>query len=130
MEQLTYKILFVVIVSAIVIGVFKSAAEAYGSEEVFYKLAIAKDLALTIDVMYSVPGDFEYIYPNEVSGYDIEIKDNTVKIFNHNSGKLDPTIGIYNFAGIESDKTNLFIQNGKYVKLKKIDNKIQMEGIE
>lgn len=129
MEQLTYKILFVVIVSAIVIAVFKSTAESYGSEEAFYKLAIAKDLALTIDVMYSAPGDFEYTYPNDFSGYDLEIKENTVKVFSHNSGKLDPTIGIYKFAGIESDNPNLFLQNVKYVKLKKINNKIQVEGI-
>ncbi len=129
MEQLTYKILFVTIVSVILIGVFKSTGEAYGNEETFYKLAIAKDLALTIDVMYSAPGDFEYVYQNEVSGYDIEIKDNIVKVFKHNSGKQDPTIGISTFAGIESDIPNLFIQNEKYVKLKKINNKLQLEGV-
>lgn len=122
--QLVSRAIFAVIASAIIVVSFRSVGEAYGTEEAYYKLAVAKDLALTIDLLYSLPGDVEYIYPNDVSGYDIELKDNKVSVFKHDSNKLDPSIGIYEFVGISSDKPNFIVKNEKFVKIRKIGNNV------
>src|SRR3989344_3720260 len=90
--QLVYKALLVIIASGIVVTAFLAAGKSYGSQEAFYKLAVARDLALTIDLIYGLPGNIEYIYPNDISDYDIEVKDSLVKVYSHNLGKTE----IYN----------------------------------
>ena len=55
--QLANKAFIVIIVSAIVILAFINAGKSYGKQEVYYKLAVARDLAITIDLAYSLPGD-------------------------------------------------------------------------
>ena len=59
--------LIVIILSALIVASFYNIGKAYGTEEVFYKFAVAKDLAIHLDLIYSLPGDIEYIYPNDVS---------------------------------------------------------------
>ena len=93
--QLVYKALIVILASALVITGFLQAGKSYGSQEAFYKLAVAKDLALTIDLIYAFPGDIVYIYPNDVSGYYIKIKQNTIKVY---SEEQDKTFGLYYFV--------------------------------
>ena len=96
--QLVGKELIVIILSAIVIATFYVAGNSYGNQEAFYKLAVARDLALTIDMMYGLQGDAQYTYPNDISGYNIDMKENIIKIYNSNLGKQDPTAASYNFA--------------------------------
>lgn len=124
--QIIYKALVVIIGSALIIAGFLQAGKSYGSQEAFYKLAIAKDLALTIDLLYALPGDLEYTYPNDVSGYIIEVKGNTVKV---STGNQDKTFGLYIFVGINQDMINAEIKNQKFVKLEKINNKIRITGV-
>ncbi len=125
--QLIYKALVVIIGSALIIAGFLQAGKSYGSQEAFYKLAIAKDLALTIDLIYGLQGDIVYIYPNDLSSYHIEVKENTVKVSTDNQ---DKTFGLYTFVGIDQDILNVEIKNQKFVKLEKISNKIKITGVD
>ena|SRR3989344_9388865 len=128
--QLVNKALIVIITSAIVILAFYSAGKTYGNKEAYYKLAVAKDIALTIDYLYSVPGDIEFIYPNDISGYDIEIRESSVRVYQHGSGKLDVTAGIYGYVGTSYDKINTFVSGPKYIELEKTGNTIEAIGLQ
>lgn len=128
--QLVNKALIVIITSAIVVIAFYSAGKTYGNKEAYYKLAVAKDIALTIDYLYSVPGDIEFIYPNDISGYDIEIRDGSVRVYQHNSGRLDATAGIYGYVETSYDKIDAFVSGPKYIKLKKTGNVIEVIGLQ
>ena len=127
--QLVYKALISVIVSAIVVVAFVMAGKTYGNQEAYYKLAIAKDLALTIDLIYALPGDIEYVYANDVSAYGIEIKNNYVKVYDYKLGKMDPTAASYNYAGIGNDAINADIKGLKFVKLSKKHGQIKIIGV-
>ena len=127
--QLVYKALIVIIASGIIVSAFVSAGKSFGTQEAFYKLALAKDLALTIDLMYALPGDIGYIYPNDISAYGIEVKDNNVKIYNYKLGKSDPTTAAYSYAGISVDAINTNINGQKFVKLSKTNSQIQITGV-
>ena len=127
--QLVYKAIVVIIASAIVIFAFLQAGKSYGNQEAFYKLAVAKDLALTLDLIYGLPGDIIYTYPNGVSQYDIEVIDNKIKIYNHEIGKNDPTAASYSFAGIASGNLKTEIKAMKFVKIEKKNNKIEITGV-
>ena len=128
--QIPFMAITAFIASAIVVLAFYSAGKTYGNKEAYYKLAVAKDIALTIDYLYSVPGDVEFIYPNDISGYDTEIIDDTVRVYQHNSRRSDVTAGIYGYAGTSYDKINKFISGPKYIKLKKIGNTIEAIGLQ
>ncbi len=127
--QLVYKALISVIVSAIVVAAFVIAGKTYGNQEAYYKLAVAKDLALVIDLMYSLPGDIEYVYATDVSAYGIEIKNNNVKVYDYKFGKSDPTAASYNYVGIGSDAINANINGLKFVKLSKIKSQMIVNGV-
>ena len=127
--QLVYKALIVIIASAIVVFAFVKAGASYGSQEAFYKLAAAKDIALTIDLMYALSGDIEYVYPNDISAYGIEVKDNNVRVYNYKLGKNDPTTVAYTYAGISNDVIRADINGQKFVKLSKINNQIKIMGV-
>ena len=124
--QLVYKALVVIIGGALIILGFLQAGKEYGSQEAFYKLAVAKDLALAIDLMYALPGNIEFTYPNDISGYDVEIKENTVRVYN---GEGDKVKGIYTYAGTDMDLINVHIENSKFIKLQKINNNIIITGV-
>ena len=125
-EELSLLALLVTIASAVVFGFLVYKGYSYGSQHEFYKIAVARDLALTIDTAYSLPGDISYVYPNDVLGYDIEIKDNLVKIYDHKSKILADT---YRFAGIAGHKLDTFIENAKYIKLEKKGDEIKISGV-
>lgn len=124
-----YKALLILVASAMIIAAFYSAGQAYGSQEAFYKLAVAKDLALTIDLMYGLPGDVKFTYPNDVSKYEIDIGGNTIKVYRQDLGKGDRTFGTYSFVGIGQDSINTQIKGYKFVMLEKINNHIEVKGV-
>ena len=126
--SIVYKTLTGIIAAGFIIYVFVNAGISFGSQEAFYKLAIARDLALMMDLMYGLPGDLQFTYPNDVSNYDIEIKNNVVKIYNPLS-IADPTARAHSFAGIGSDSPSAEIKAKKFVRLQKVDNKITITGI-
>ena len=127
--QLVYKALIVIIASGIIISAFISAGKSYGSQEAFYKLAIAKDLALTIDLIHALPGDVEYTYPNDISSYGVEINGNSVRVYNYKVGKSDITAATYAYVGMSNNIVNADIGGKKYVKLSKVNNQIKIMGV-
>lgn len=127
--SIVYKTLTVIIASGLIIYVFVNAGISFGSQEAFYKLAIARDLALMIDLIYGLPGDLQFTYPNDVSNYNIEIKNNVVKIYNPLS-IADPTARSHSFAGVSSDSPSAEIKAKKFVRLQKVDNKITITGVD
>ena len=128
-QLLSYKAIFVLIVSSLLIYVFILAGKSFGSQEAPYKNALAKEIALTIDTIYSIPGDIIFIYPNQISGYTIEIKDNSVLVYKGNN-KLDPTIQSYAFHRISSDNPDFIISSHKYLTIQKKNNQLKITGLE
>lgn len=128
-QLLIQKAILVLLTSAIIIIALLQAGKTYGSQEAFYKLAVAKDLALTIDLMYALPGNLQYTYPNDISGYDIKIKENTIKVYKHDLGISDPTSAIYSFVGLGTDSINIKIKGSQFIRLEKIDNHITIKGV-
>ena len=128
--QLVYKAIISLIASAIIVISFISAGKTFGNREAFYKLAVAKDIALTIDLMYGLPGNVEYFYPNGISGLSIEIKDSIVKIYNSEYDASDSTAASYQFNGIASDMINAKIDNKKFLKIEKTGGRIKISGVD
>lgn len=129
--QLVVKALFVLIASGMVIFAFLSAGKSYGNQKAFYKLAVAKDLALTIDIAYSLAGDLEYTYPNDISGYGVDIKGSTIKVYDRELVKLiDPTTASYGFVGLSTDTIDAKIKGHKFITVNKTGNKIKIGGID
>ena len=127
--QLVFEALLVIIASGVVISAFVMAGKSYGSQDAYYRLAVSKDLALAIDLMYALPGDVVFTYPNDVSSYDIEIKDYSIRVYSHKSS-LDPVVGTYSFAGTSTDKIEVAIRGEKFVRLEKIGNNIKISGVD
>ncbi len=128
--QLIFKPLSEIILSAALIIIFLSATKSYASQEVFHKLAIARDLALTLDVVSGLHGDLEYTYPNEVSDYYIEIKENAIKVYSSKLGDLDPTPGIHNFVPTGNEQVNINIKSKKFIRIDKIGSSIKITGVD
>jgi hypothetical protein len=129
-SQLVFRDLSAVLISVVLIVSFLSAGKSYGSQEAFHKLAIEKDLAITIDLLYSIPGNLEYTYPNDVSNYDIVIKNNVITVYSHSQGKEDVTAPAYGFVGISTDQISAQITAKKYVKFEKKEDKITLKGVD
>ena len=125
-EELSLLALLVLIASAVVFGVLVYKGYSYGSQHEYYRIAVARDLALTIDSMYSVSGDVDYIYPSDVSGFGIKIKDNLVNVYDTNYNLLPSS---YHFAGFASDKIDAAVEGAKFVRLEKTGNKIKITGV-
>jgi hypothetical protein len=124
--QLVNKALIVLIVSAIVVIAFISAGKSFGSGDAYYKLAVAKDIALSVDLISGMPGDIVFTYPNDLSGYDIEVTKNIVFVYSNKFGKLDPVKASYTFSNAGYPIDNTYIKNAKYVIIEKTGNKIKI----
>ena len=105
--QLIFKALFIIIASTIIVVAFLQAGKSFGSQEAFYKIAVAKDIALIIDELYTLPGDIIIEYSNDLSEYTISVKGNTVKVYSTNAGETDATAGIYRFIGAEIEQVQV-----------------------
>lgn len=125
---LVYKALVVIIGGALIIAGFLQGGKSYGNQEAYYKLAVAKDLALMIDLMHALPGNIEITYPNDVSGYDVEIKDNVVMVYRTGDKQGDRIPGIYTFADSSKNPINVHIKNQNFIKLEKSDGRIIIKG--
>lgn len=128
--QLVYKALLVMIASGMVIAAFVAAGKSYGTQEAYYRLAVARDLALTIDLVYALPGDLQFTYTNDVSDYDIMIKWDRVTVHNYKAGTLDPIAPWYNFVGIDKDTIDAEVIGHKFVKIEKINGKVKILGVD
>ena len=122
--QLTYKAMISLIASAMVIAAFYAAGNSYGNSEAYYKLAVAKDLALMLDLVYSYNGNVDIIYPNELTGYDVEVYDQSIRIYGTNYGKEDLIFESYSLVSNEKDIPNFYIKNPKFLNIQKRDGKV------
>lgn len=112
------------IISALIVVSFIMAGRAYGKQEIYFKVAVAKDVAFLIDSLYSTPGDVEFIYPQEMPGFGIKISDNKVTVFKHSA--LDSAAASYSYAGIndkidtqiECSNKIMFLKKGEVISLK------------
>ena len=125
--QLVNKALIVLIVSAIVIVAFISAGKSHGSQEAYYKLAVAKDISLAIDMISGMSGDVSFTYPNDVTGYDIGITKNTVTIYDTKYGRLDPIKASYIFSTNGFAIEGAYIILPQYIVIEKSGNKISVK---
>ncbi len=126
---LVYQAIIALIAASLILIGYVQAGKSFGNQEAFYKLAVAEDIALTIDLIYGLPGDITYVYPNDVSGYDVEIRENTIKIYKTESRNSDRTLQSYVFAGSGREAIEFTIKNQKFVKIDKINGKIKVTGV-
>ena len=56
-SSIVLKAMAVSILSIFVVVTFLQAGKAYGSQDIFFKSALARDLAIMIDALYALPGD-------------------------------------------------------------------------
>lgn len=119
----------VLILSALIGVSFLIAGSAYGKQDIYFKAAVAKDIAFLLDSVYSVPGDVDFIYQADLIGYGIRIKDNFVTVFKHSN--LDPTAGSYPFAGTGNDAEKIDIEliKIKKVRIEKKEGAVSVSGI-
>lgn len=104
---LAIEALFVIIVCAVILLSFIQAAKSFGSREVYYKTAIARDISLIIDSLYSIPGDAKIEYSNDISKYSILVKNNEVRIYKTTYDLTDVTKGKYIFYGPKIQETRV-----------------------
>ena len=128
--QLSFKALASIIASAIIVLFFIQLGKNYGSQDTYYKLAIAKDLALTFDLIYAYSGDIDIMYPNDLSAYDVELRDNVVKIYSNEQGKTDPAPQSYRFVNVGKQPLDVEIKAKKFLKIEKINENIRVTGVD
>jgi hypothetical protein len=106
------------------------AGRSYGKQEIYFKAAVAKDIAFLINSMYSAPGDVSFIYPMELTEFGVKIKNNKVIVFKHTP--LDVTAGSYEYAGINDDtkKINIEIDNVYKIKFEKKGDIVSVSKID
>src|SRR3989338_4625641 len=86
---LSLKALAIIVMSTLVLIGFLMAGKAYGSNDMFFKYAVAKDIAILMGTVYGLPGDAEIYYPvNLFNKYGVKIVDNEVTVFSSNAGQL------------------------------------------
>ena len=128
--QFPYRYLFGALIGILILTSFLYAAKTVGNQKAYYKAAVARDIAIAIDLAYGLPGNIEFKYPNDVSGYGIEIKNNLVKVYDIKLGTFDPVSASYNFAGINKESLNSNIQGKKFVKITKAEGRLNVVGVD
>jgi|SRR3989344_8009427 len=74
---------------------FINAGKAWAQVDYYDKVRIAEDIALGMNALYSVPGNADLRYINEVSDYIITIKDDYVLVA---KSEYDVIPGKYHFV--------------------------------
>ena len=93
---------------------------AYAKGTGFEKLNLAKDTAMQIDSLLSVPED-AYIINSNFHDYSLRITDNKVEVFENPN---EASKGTYYFIKSGDSGLNVFLQKPKQVVVSKINNKI------
>lgn len=97
----TLKALILLIISVMVVVAFYQGGFSYGNMDAYYKISVAKDIALIVDSAYALPGDVELNYNNNLSKYSVIVDGNIVKVYSKSFGAVDFTGGEYKFFGPE-----------------------------
>lgn len=129
---LTLIALGIAIVAIIVVSMFLYVAKSIASGKAAAKTTFARDIALTIDALYSYPYDVEVKYEADLSQFIVSISGNTVKIYdssyvsldsNNNLKGNDPMFAQYSFASI-NEKPEFIFNKPKMLVFKKIDSRL------
>lgn len=128
--QFPYRYLLGSVIGIMIFLSFLYAGRTFGNQKAYYKAAVARDIAIAIDMTYGLPGDMEFKYPNDISEYGVEIKNNVVKVYDQKVGTSDTVSASYNFAGVIRESLNFNIQGKKFVKIVKINGKISLVGVD
>ena len=132
-SALVLKALAVSIICIFLIVVFVQGGKAFGSQDYFFKIAMARDIAITIDALYALPGDAYIEYPIDMNptdfrGYGIKVTPNKVEVFSSDFGELDPTSASYDFTGRETSDPSVTLPNPNKLIIRKMGNKIELSG--
>ena len=127
--QLIVKAIVVIVLAGIILFAFPYIGQEYGSGEVYKKEITAKEIALTLDTLYSSPYDIVVYYEKDLSGLIVEIIDNKVMIYNSifRGKKFDPTSKEYDFAPTGINKINVKLESPKRIKFEKLKNSLIIE---
>ncbi|GEM_PF-2938195 len=89
---------------------------------IYEKLNVAKDLALELDALRSVPGD-AYIINSNTHGFSIAITGNKIEVFEFQS---EPYKGVYYFVEGKETQSDVRLEKPKQIVLSKINNNIRV----
>ncbi len=114
-----------VIMSVFLLIAFTSAGKTFGKGEFYQRMAIARDLAITIETLYAVPGDVQMVYPLDLGGLGIKISKNAVTVFE--GSKFDTTATVYEFAD-RQPPLDILISKASTLLIEKKGSKVTITG--
>ncbi|MBS3102034.1 hypothetical protein J4458_01140 [Candidatus Woesearchaeota archaeon] len=118
--DVSLRFLLELVASFLVAYMAVSVSVSYTQGTIFEKLHIAKDLAMQINALSSLPGD-GYIINTKLYGYSLHFSDNKVEVFEDSA---DLSKGVYYFVKIGSNRLDSRFSKPKQVVISKINNEI------
>ena len=120
------KWLYLGIFVVIILAFFVRRGTESGNQELVVKAAMARDLALLIESMYAVPGDVEYIYPEDVSKYTITVKDNVVKVSSSGLDFIDSKTASFEYVGVGEGRIVAKMEDSRKIKILKEGGMVEL----
>tara|TARA_Y100000310_G_C20669553_1_gene809477 strand:+ start:2162 stop:2578 length:417 start_codon:yes stop_codon:yes gene_type:complete len=111
---------------AIVFAFFVRRGTETGNQEMVVKAAMARDIAVVIESLYAVPGDVEYIYPEDVSKYTIIVKDNKVEVSSSGLEFVRSKTSKYEYVGIGESIIDARVEDSSRIKILKVGSEIEV----
>ncbi|MBL7054766.1 hypothetical protein ISS05_03330 [Candidatus Woesearchaeota archaeon] len=109
------------VIAAFFIGwILINASTAYAKGTVYEKVHIAKNLAMEINALASVPGS-AYILNSELYNYSVHIFDDKVVVYEHY--EEEPSRGEYDFTGL-GEATAIDFKEPEQIVISKINGTI------
>ncbi|MBN1157427.1 hypothetical protein JXA85_07425 [Candidatus Woesearchaeota archaeon] len=100
-------VLFEVIGLVLILSILGYSATREGLGETVLKSFYAKDIALTLDTIYAVPGDISYRYKGDMTRFRIEAVQGRVVV---SAGEMDFQPEKYSFASFEENEPDIGIE--------------------
>lgn len=123
-QLLTLWMLISIIGAVLVAYIFVEIATQRGSGEIFLKSRVARETALQVNTLYSVPGD-AYIVNKGIYGFSLKVKDNEVRVFKGNTEGIIGTAS-YPFVNSGEQELEFTLINPQQVVISKINGKIKI----
>lgn len=120
--QLVFITIIIIVVALVVALMLPYIAKAYASGDVVLRTAAARDIALTMSMIYAYPYDMYVTYDFDLSKFLIEISENKVTV-----GKDLERGSKYSFVAIGDDKPGFILKNPKKIIFKKEDGKFKCD---
>ncbi|MBD3249770.1 hypothetical protein GF336_07020 [Candidatus Woesearchaeota archaeon] len=93
--QLTLKPFIEIVVAITIFFIFYYSGVEFGTGEIFEKIQVTRDAALTLDAFNALPGNAYLEFPLNTSDFYIDIKEDKIKIYSY---AADPNFGSYLFV--------------------------------